>query len=83
MHDVDLDAGDAKRNSAVVNLVVAECFQQSVADLRQAQSLFAVDHQTHDGHASETNASHLSLDEPRVSLKNGASNLIRHVLSQP
>lgn len=39
-----LHAGDAQRHSTIVNLVVAELLEQSVADLRQTQSFLTLDH---------------------------------------
>lgn len=61
LHRGALDAGDAQCHSPIVDLVVAELFQQRVADLRQAEPLLALDHQGHDVDPVEGNRAHLQL----------------------
>lgn len=56
-----LDAGDAQRDPPVVDLVVAELLQQRVADLGQAESLLALDHQRHDVDSVKGHGAHLQL----------------------
>lgn len=46
-----MHAGDSQRHAPVVDLVIAVVLQQSVGDLRQAQSLLTVQHQADYGYS--------------------------------
>ena len=61
LHGSALDARDAQRHPAVVDLVIAEPFEKGVGDLCETEPLFGVDMERDDGDAVKHDGPHVVL----------------------